>query len=89
MGTADVFAMGPEYEPATGIRRFLSGTPPIVGMIAMEETLAMIEEAGMPRIRAKSVALTVVRDHGRRRVARAARRHPRLARSTPRSAAAT
>ena len=29
----------------------------------MEETLAMIEEAGMPALRAKSVALTVVRDH--------------------------
>ena len=58
MGTADVFAMGPEYTPARGIRRFLSGTPPIVGMLAMEETLAMIEEAGMPAIRAKSTALT-------------------------------
>lgn len=58
MGTADVFAMGPEYTPARGIRRFLSGTPPIVGMLAMEETLAMIEEAGMPAIRAKSMALT-------------------------------
>jgi kynureninase len=57
MGTADVFAMGPEYTPAHGIRRFLSGTPPIVGMLAMEETIAMIEEAGMPAIRAKSMAL--------------------------------
>jgi kynureninase len=58
MGTADVFKMGPGYTPATGIRRFISGTPPVVGMIAMEETLAMIEEAGMPAVRAKSVALT-------------------------------
>ncbi|MBT2517912.1 aminotransferase class V-fold PLP-dependent enzyme [Streptomyces sp. ISL-90] len=58
MGAADVFAMGPEYAPAPGIRRFVSGTPPIVGMLAMEETLAMIEEAGMRAIRAKSVALT-------------------------------
>lgn len=58
MGAADVFAMGPEYRPASGIRRFISGTPPIVGMLAMEETLGMIEEAGMPAIRAKSVALT-------------------------------
>lgn len=32
MGTADVFAMGPEYVPAAGMRRFLSGTPPIVGI---------------------------------------------------------
>jgi kynureninase len=58
MGAADVFAMGPEYVPGRGIRRFLSGTPPIVGMLAMQETLAMIAEAGMPAIREKSVALT-------------------------------
>ncbi|WP_127473787.1 kynureninase [Microbacterium sulfonylureivorans] len=58
MGTADVFAMGPEYRPAEGMRRFLSGTPPIVGMIAMQDTLALIEDAGIDAIRAKSVALT-------------------------------
>ena len=58
MGTADVFAMGPEYRPADGMRRFLSGTPPIVGMLAMQDTLAMIEDAGIDAIRAKSVALT-------------------------------
>ena len=33
MGVRDVFTMGPEYEPAAGVRRFLSGTPPIVGML--------------------------------------------------------
>ncbi len=57
-GTKDMFAMGPSYEPVPDIRRFVSGTAPIVGMLAMEETLAMIEEAGMPALRAKSVALT-------------------------------
>lgn len=58
MGTADVFAMGPDYRPAAGMRRFLSGTPPILGMLAMQDTLAMIDDAGMPAIREKSVALT-------------------------------
>ncbi|QIS40995.1 aminotransferase class V-fold PLP-dependent enzyme [Clavibacter capsici] len=58
MGAQDVFAMGPEYVPADGIRRFLSGTPPIVGMLAMRDMLALIEEAGMEAIRAKSLALT-------------------------------
>ena len=57
-GTTDMFAMGPAYEPVPGIRRFLSGTSPIVGMLPMVETLAMIEEAGMPALRAKSIALT-------------------------------
>jgi kynureninase len=58
MGVRDVFAMGPEYQPADGIRRFLSGTPPIVGMLAMRDTIGMIEEAGIDAVRAKSVALT-------------------------------
>jgi kynureninase len=58
MGTADVFAMGPQYRPADGMRRFLSGTPPIVGMLAMQDTLGMIERAGIGAIREKSVALT-------------------------------
>lgn len=58
MGTADVFAMGPDYRPADGMRRFLSGTPPIVGMLAMQDTLALIEDTGIDAIRAKSVALT-------------------------------
>jgi kynureninase len=58
MGHADVFAMGPEYRPAEGMRRFLSGTPPIVGMLAMQDTLEMIERAGIDAIRAKSERLT-------------------------------
>ncbi|UOE43020.1 kynureninase [Agromyces larvae] len=57
-GAADQFAMGPRYEPVPGIRRFLSGTSPILAMLPMDETLAMIEEAGITAVRAKSVALT-------------------------------
>ena len=58
MGAADVFAMGPEYRPAEGMRRFLSGTPPVLAMLAMQDTLDLIEDAGIAAIRAKSVALT-------------------------------
>jgi kynureninase len=58
MGAADVFAMGPEYRPAEGMRRFLSGTPPIVGMLAMQDTIALLDEVGIDAVRAKSVALT-------------------------------
>lgn len=57
-GTADQFRMGPRYEQAPGIRGFLSGTSPILAMLPMDETLAMIEEAGIAAIRAKSVTLT-------------------------------
>ncbi|RAM36496.1 kynureninase [Arthrobacter globiformis] len=58
MGRKDAFEMGPGYEPAAGIRRFLSGTPAIFGMIAMRGTLDLIEEAGMAAIREKSRQLT-------------------------------
>lgn len=58
MGAADVFAMGPEYRPAEGMRRFLSGTPPVLAMLAMQDTLDLIEDAGIAAIRDKSVALT-------------------------------
>ncbi|WP_243057042.1 kynureninase [Nocardioides sp. SR21] len=58
MGAVDPFLMGPSYAPAQGIRRFLSGTPAIVGMLALQDMLALIESAGMDAVRAKSVALT-------------------------------
>ncbi|GAB4084891.1 aminotransferase class V-fold PLP-dependent enzyme [Myceligenerans cantabricum] len=58
MGAADPFEMGPDYEPAAGIRRFVSGTPPVLGMLPMRDMLALIEEAGVDAVRAKSVALT-------------------------------
>ncbi len=58
MGASDVFGMTDAYVPATGMRRFISGTPPVVGMLAMRDMLDLIEEAGMPAIRAKSFALT-------------------------------
>ncbi|KAA1421535.1 aminotransferase class V-fold PLP-dependent enzyme [Nocardioides humilatus] len=58
MGAADPFAMGPSYEPATGIRQLISGTPPIIGMLPMRDMLALIDEVGMAAVRRKSVALT-------------------------------
>lgn len=58
MGAADVFAMGPEYAPGDGMRRWLSGTPPILGMLPMTVTLDMLESAGIVAVRAKSIELT-------------------------------
>jgi kynureninase len=57
MGTADVFAMGPQYVPAGDIRQFISGTPPIVGMLAMEGMLDLVEAATLDGIRRKSTRL--------------------------------
>jgi kynureninase len=58
MGSAEPFAMADHYTPSHGIRGFLSGTPSILGMLAMQDMLALIEQAGLEVIRAKSVALT-------------------------------
>ena len=58
MGAADPFLMGPGYRPAPGIRRFISGTPAVVGMLAMRDMVALVEEAGLDAVRAKSVDLT-------------------------------
>ncbi|GAA1162282.1 kynureninase [Nocardioides aquiterrae] len=58
MGAVDPFLMGPTYAPAAGIRRFLSGTPPIVGMLAVQDMVELIDEVGMAAVREKSVALT-------------------------------
>lgn len=58
MGHAEPFAMGPGYVPAPGIRRFISGTPPILGMAPIQDMVHLIGQAGLPAIRAKSVALT-------------------------------
>jgi kynureninase len=58
LGRRDAFDMGPGYEPAAGLRSFVSGTPPILAMVPLDTTLDLIEEAGMAAIRAKSVELT-------------------------------
>lgn len=58
MGTADIFAMDDGYRPAEGIRRALSGTPPVVGLVCVAEGVGMIAEAGIGRIREKSLGLT-------------------------------
>jgi len=58
MGAVDPFLMGPTYTPAEGVRRFLSGTPPILGMLALGDMLDLLDEVGMAAVRAKSMALT-------------------------------
>ena len=58
MGADDPFLMGPSYVPATGIRRFLSGTPAIIGMLALQDMLELVDDAGIDNIRFKSKAIT-------------------------------
>jgi kynureninase len=58
LGSARPFEMGQGYEPGPGMRRVLSGTPPVLGMVGLQDALALLDEAGLPAIRAKSIALT-------------------------------
>jgi kynureninase len=57
-GQADQFAMERPYSPVAGIGRFLAGTPPILDLAAVEEGVRLTAEAGVVRLREKSVALT-------------------------------
>lgn len=57
-GHAAPFAMEAGYRPAAGIDRFLAGTPPVLSLAAIEPGLALVDEAGVTAIRAKSLALT-------------------------------
>lgn len=52
------FAMGSGFDPVEGIERFAAGTPSIIGLVALDGSLDVIEEAGMEVIAAKGRALT-------------------------------
>jgi kynureninase len=55
---SDQFAMDRPYDPVDGIGRFLAGTPPILQLAAVEEGVRVTAEAGIARVREKSVGLT-------------------------------
>jgi kynureninase len=57
-GQRSPFAFDLDYEPGPGISRFLVSSPPVLSMLAMESALDLILEAGIDRIRRKSVDLT-------------------------------
>jgi kynureninase len=57
-GQREQFTMGPAYDPVSGIGRFLAGTPPILGLAAVEIGAELVRDAGIEALRRKSVALT-------------------------------
>lgn len=54
MGHAQPFAFSSDYEPAHGVKRFLSGTPAILSMTALDAALTVFEGLELGQVRAKS-----------------------------------
>lgn len=52
------FDMDAPYLPSSGIERFQTGSPNILGLNAVDAAVEQLTEAGIDRLRAKSVALT-------------------------------
>ena len=58
MGHSDPFAFDDAYRPAEGITRFLSGTPSVLALAALNAGLATFEGAQMRDVEAKGGALS-------------------------------
>ena len=58
MGHADPFAFAGDYRPAGGIRRFLTGTPSIIALAALDAGLDTFAGVSMTQVEAKAEALT-------------------------------
>jgi len=57
-GHAEPFAFAPHYVPAPDIRRFLCGTPPVLGVVALNAGIATFDGIDLASLRAKSLALS-------------------------------
>lgn len=58
MGHQAPFTFQDAYDPAQGIRRFACGTPPVLGVSALECGVGIAARAGAKAIRAKAAGLT-------------------------------
>jgi kynureninase len=58
MGHAEPFAFADEYRPVEGISRFLTGTPPILAMAALDAGIATFDGIAMADVQAKSRKLS-------------------------------
>jgi kynureninase len=65
------FEMAAEFHPAHDAGRFLIGTPHVFSLVPLIGALGVVREAGIDRVRAKSLAQTAfLREHVERRLAR-------------------
>jgi kynureninase len=58
IGRRDPFDFAPDYAPVPGIGRFLTGTPPILSLSAVEPGVELLLEAGIERLRERSLRLS-------------------------------
>jgi len=56
--SADPFSFGLDFEPAAGLLRFQVGTPPVLSMMAIEPAIDLLLQAGVSRLRSKSILQT-------------------------------
>jgi kynureninase len=57
-GQKNPFDFTLDYEPASGVQRFLVGTQPMISLLTMEAALEPLLHAGMGSLRAKSILMT-------------------------------
>ncbi|MEZ5072209.1 MAG: kynureninase [Bacteroidales bacterium] len=57
-GDENPFEFRLSYRPAAGIRKFLTSSPPVLAMATLEPAVDLILEAGLDKIREKSMAQT-------------------------------
>lgn len=58
LGHRDPFAFVPEYAPAPGVRRFITGTQQVLSLAALDEAMKLWEHLDIAQVRAKSIAQT-------------------------------
>ena len=57
LGHAEPFSMRDDYEPADGIGRMITGTAPVLSLVALDAALDAFDGVDLHAVRAKSVAL--------------------------------
>jgi kynureninase len=57
-GEADPFKFETEYHPAPGIKRFLTGSVPVLSMTGLDPSIDILLEAGINRLRDKSLKMS-------------------------------